>query len=104
MFDSIEKCYFSRSGRRVTLIERGPELCSNVLSWGHVLLFSPNRINMSTQGRDILEETGAEIPRDDEYLTGKQYVEKYLQPLQNFLFKVLYFFTFTLSMVLSKSL
>ena len=53
---------------------------------------------MSTQGRDILKETGAEIPRDDEYPTGKQYVEKYLQPLQNFLFKVRYFFTFTLCM------
>ena len=80
--------YFSRSGRRGTLIERGPELGSNVLSWGHVTLFSPNRINMSSLGRKILEEMGVEIPGDDEYLTGKQYVEKYLKPLENFLSKV----------------
>ena len=72
----------------MTLIERGPELGSNVLRWGHVTLFSPNRINMSSLGRQILKETGLEIPGDDEYLTGKQYVEKYLKPLENFLFKV----------------
>ena len=45
-------------------------------------------INMSTLGREILRETGLEIPREDEYLSGKQYVQKYLKPLQNFLFKV----------------
>ena len=72
----------------MTLIERGTELGSNVLRWGHVELFSPNRLNISTLGRQILEESGAEIPRDDEYLTGKQYVEKYLKPLQKFLYKV----------------
>ena len=80
--------YFSRTGRRVTLVERGPQLCSNVLSWGHVELFSPMAINMSTLGREILRETGLEIPREDEYLSGKHYVQKYLKPLQNFLFKV----------------
>ena len=72
----------------MTLIERGAELGSNVLSWGHVELFSPNRLNISTLGRQILEESGAEIPGDEEYLTGKQYVEKYLKPLQKFLVKV----------------
>ena len=78
----------ARSGRRVTLIERGPELGANVLSWGHVELFSPNGMNMSPLGREILKETGLEIPGDEDYLTGKQYVQKYLKPLQNFLFKV----------------
>ena len=72
----------------MTLIEREAEFCSNVLSWGHVELFSPNSLNISSLGRQVLQETGAEIPRDDEYLTGKQYVEKYLKPLQNFLYKV----------------
>ena len=45
-------------------------------------------MNMSTLGREILKETGVEIPEDEEYLTGQQYVQKYLKPLQNFLFKV----------------
>ena len=77
-----------RSGRRVTLIERGSELCSNVLSWGHVTLFSPNRLNMSSLGRQILKEAGADIPVDEEYPTGREYVEKYLKYLKDFLINV----------------
>jgi len=74
-----------RSGRKVTLIERGSQLCWNVLSWGHVTLFSPNRLNMSSLGCQVLKDAGADIPREEEYLTGHQYVQKYLKYLQNFL-------------------
>ena len=77
-----------RAGWRVTLIERERELCRNVLSWGHVTLFSPNSLNMSSLGRQLLAEAGAEIPGDEDYLTGREYVEKYLKFLQDFLVNV----------------
>lgn len=38
-----------RRGMSVCLFERGATLASNVLSWGHVTLFSPNSMNCSTQ-------------------------------------------------------
>ena len=49
-----------RSGARVTIFEQGPRLCSNVRSWGHVTLFSPNSLNMSTLGKQILTEMQVE--------------------------------------------
>ena len=79
-----------RSGRRVTLIERGPELCWNLRSWGHVELFSPASMNMSSLGKEILRETSTDIPGDQEFLTGTEYEEKYLRHLKNFLSQVRY--------------
>ena len=73
----------------MTLIERGWELSSNVLSWGHVTLFSPNRLNFSKLGREIVVEAGASLPGEEEYPTGREYVEKYLKYLTDFLISVI---------------
>ena len=92
---------FPRSGHQVTLIERGPQLFSNVLSWGHVTLFSPNKLNFSKLGLETLEDMKvsniscnstknipflqATVPKDEDYPTGHQYIETYLGHLATFL-------------------
>ena len=85
----------------VYLLERGATLASNVLSWGHVTLFSPNSMNCSKQvayfpsyllsgrskhirrafkacmsisskGLDVLTELGVQQPSPDDFPTGLQ--------------------------------
>ena len=53
-----------RSGHRVSLFEKGSELFANVRSWGFVTLFSPNNINMSHSGREVLEEMKVCVKRN----------------------------------------
>lgn len=54
----------------------------NMLRWGDVRMFSPFRMNSSKRGRDVLANS---CPAPDEYLTGREHVERYLVPLANYL-------------------
>jgi len=71
-----------RAGFNVQLYERG-RIAENVLSWGHVKLFSPFSMNASPWGREALAgaESKHELPVDDELLSGREFVERYLLPL-----------------------
>merc|ERR1712130_917798 len=74
-----------RRGMSVSLFERGATLASNVLSWGHVTLFSPNSMNCSKQGLEVLTELGVEQPSPEEFPTGLQYFNQYLSHLGSWL-------------------
>jgi thioredoxin reductase len=74
--------YASQLGYKVEVFEKG-EIGSNILDWGHVTLFSPWRMNHSSLGVALLKKHKPEWhePAQEDYLTGKEYVESYLLPL-----------------------
>ena len=67
-----------QSGWNITLLEQG-SIGNHVAAWGHVRLFSPFGINASAWGREAL--AGKLLPADDALLTGREFVDQYLQPL-----------------------
>lgn len=66
----------------VTLYERG-EVGAHLRQWGHVRLFSPFGMNVTTLGMKILrDEMGdADLPEESECVTGHRHLEAYLEPL-----------------------
>jgi hypothetical protein len=79
----LEAALYARYlGYDVDLYERG-QACENVLQWGHVRMFSPFRMNCSTLGLAALKAQDPEYrpPENDELLTGREWVERYLRPL-----------------------
>jgi thioredoxin reductase len=56
--------------------ERG-KIGDHVQRWGHVRLFSPFGMNSSPLGRAAVKSP----PADGDYLTGKEFVSRYLEPL-----------------------
>jgi thioredoxin reductase len=62
--------------------DRG-SVAANMQQWGHVKLFSPFGMNASSWGRETLATgpSAQPLPADDALLTGRQFVEQYLQPL-----------------------
>lgn len=65
------------------LLEAGENIGSNILTWGHVRLFSSWQYNIDKAALDLLEEHGWESPDIKALPTGKEIVEQYLQPLAN---------------------
>jgi len=77
----------------VTIVERGTELCANVVAWEHVHLFSAWKLNMSEVGRAALLSMGVVVPEcremgeettDADYPTGKKFLDQYLRPLGDY--------------------
>jgi len=77
----------------VTIVEKGSELCSNVVAWQHVMLFSAWKLNISEAGREALASVGSIIPEckdlgeedQADYPTGKDFLDQYLRPLGDYL-------------------
>jgi len=65
----------------VTLVERGSELCANVVAWEHVQLFSAWALNTSDAGRAALLASGVGVPDGTDYPTGREFLDRYLRPL-----------------------
>lgn len=65
------------------IFEAGDSIGHNILSWGHVQLFSPWRYNMDNAAKRLLTNTKWTSPSLDELHTGNEFVEKYLTPLSN---------------------
>jgi Pyridine nucleotide-disulphide oxidoreductase len=79
----IEAALYARYlGYSVAVFEQ-EEICSNVLAWEHITLFTPFEMNSSALGLSALATQTGEPPkiRADEYHTGKDWVDKYLMPL-----------------------
>ncbi|HRX81430.1 MAG TPA: hypothetical protein P5307_20315, partial [Pirellulaceae bacterium] len=79
----LEAALYARFlGYDVDIYERG-NVAENILRWGHVRMFSPFGMNRSTLGLAALraQEEGYVPPGDDEFLTGLEYVDRYLLPL-----------------------
>jgi thioredoxin reductase len=69
-------------GLSVTVYERG-RVAENLERWGFVRLFTPFGSNSTTIGRSIVraERKGHDLPGDNDFLTGREHVAAYLQPL-----------------------
>lgn len=70
-------------GETPMLLEGGPSVGASMLKWGHVRIFSPWEYNVDSTARKLLEGHGWTHPPLNDYPTGREMVEQYLQPLAN---------------------
>ncbi len=68
-------------GQEPVVFESGPGAGTSVLAWGHVRLFSPWRYVVDEAARRLLEPTSWSMPLPEAFPTGRELVERYLQPL-----------------------
>jgi thioredoxin reductase len=66
----------------VTVYERG-RIGEHVQRWGHVRLFTPFGMNSTPLGRATIRTAKPkhEFPADGDYITGREHVRRYLEPL-----------------------
>jgi thioredoxin reductase len=70
-------------GLEPVLFESGSTIGGAPMDWGHVQMFSPWRYNIDRACRVLLEQHGWTPPDPDSLPTGRELVERYLQPLAN---------------------
>src|SRR5258706_7605925 len=68
-------------GLRPILLEAGDSVGHAVRQWGHVQLFSPWEYNIDRAAARLLAPTGWNSPEPDQYPTGTELFERYLEPL-----------------------
>ncbi len=68
-------------GLRPIVLEAGEDVGDSVRQWGHVQLFSPWEYNVDRAAARLLAPTGWNSPEPDQYPTGAELVERYLEPL-----------------------
>ncbi len=68
-------------GIRTVVVEAGASAGAAVLEWGHVRLFSPWSELVDPVAEKLLTESGWTGPDPTSYPTGRDWVERYLQPL-----------------------
>ena len=68
-------------GLRPIVLEAGDSAGHSVRQWGHVQLFSPWEYNIDRAAARLLAPTGWNSPNPDQYPTGAELVERYLEPL-----------------------
>jgi thioredoxin reductase len=68
-------------GLRPIVLEGGAGAGHSVRQWGHVQLFSPWEYNVDRAAARLLATTGWNSPEPDQYPTGAELVEQYLEPL-----------------------
>ncbi len=68
-------------GMTPLVFEAGPRVGDGVRRWGHVRMFSPWKFDVDSAARALLERQGWTPPADEEYPTGTDLVEQYLEPL-----------------------
>ena len=71
----------TEAGLPFTLYEAGDRAGHNVLSWGHVTLFTGWDLNVSPRMRRWLEAAGHEVPSGDDSPNGRALVARVLQPI-----------------------
>src|SRR5262245_52864109 len=87
----LEAALYARSLKLpITVYERGRP-GEYWQRWGHVRLFSPFRMNVTTLGRPAIldDDPDHEFPADDACVTGREHLAAYLQPLADVLGKSL---------------
>jgi thioredoxin reductase len=68
-------------GLRPIVLEAGADIGHAVRQWGHVQLFSPWEYGIDRAAARLLATTGWNSPEPDQYPTGAELVERYLEPL-----------------------
>lgn len=73
--------HLSKQDIPFVVLEKGSRVGSTMLEWGHVQLFSPWSYVVDAISRELLQSMDWKEPDRDEYPTGKDVVEQYLEPL-----------------------
>jgi hypothetical protein len=68
-------------GLRPIVLEAGDGIGHSVRQWGHVQLFSPWGYNIDRAAERLLAATGWNSPDPQQYPTGAELLERYLEPL-----------------------
>ncbi len=68
-------------GLEPVVLERGDAVGASIREWGHVRVFSPWAFNVDPVAVELLEQAGWSAPAADGYPTGREIVERYLEPL-----------------------
>jgi len=68
-------------GLRPIVLESGPDVGHAVRQWGHVRMFSPWEYNIDRAAGRLLAATGWNSPDPQHYPTGRELVDRYLEPL-----------------------
>jgi cation diffusion facilitator CzcD-associated flavoprotein CzcO len=68
-------------GLEPLVLEAGERVGHAVRQWGHVQLFSPWEYNIDRSSARLLAPTGWNSPEPDQYPTGAELYERYLEPL-----------------------
>jgi thioredoxin reductase len=68
-------------GIEPAVFEAGDGVGASIRDWGHVRVFSPWVYNVDPTAAELLASHGWVAPADDEYPTGAEIVERYLEPL-----------------------
>src|ERR1700688_88176 len=68
-------------GLRPIVLEAGSDIGHAVRQWGHVQLFSPWEYNIDRAAARLLATSGWNSPEPDQYPTGDELIERYLEPL-----------------------
>jgi thioredoxin reductase len=68
-------------GMTPIVLEAGPTVGHAVRQWSHVQLFSPWEYNIDRAAARLLATTGWNSPAPDQYPTGAELLERYLEPL-----------------------
>ncbi len=63
------------------IFEAGATVAHNILSWGHVRVFSPWQYNIDKAARQLLEASGWQAPEAEDLPTGRELYEQYFLPL-----------------------
>jgi len=63
------------------IFEAGESVGANMLSWGHVQVFSPWRYNIDKAAESLLDAYGWSTPDKEALPTGKELVKEYFKPL-----------------------
>ena len=68
-------------GLEPIVLEAGPDIGHAVRQWSHVQLFSPWEYNIDRAAARLLAATGWNSPEPEQYPTGGELLERYLEPL-----------------------
>jgi cation diffusion facilitator CzcD-associated flavoprotein CzcO len=68
-------------GTDLLVLEAGERVGANILTWGHVRVFSPWAFNVDSAAAQLLEGAGWKMPLAGDYPTGDELVRDYLEPL-----------------------
>jgi thioredoxin reductase len=70
-----------KRGIEPVILEAGPSVGTALRDWGHVQTFSPWRFNIDRVASDLLCDNGWLPPEPEAFPTGRDIVERYLDPL-----------------------
>lgn len=77
----LEAALYARFlGYEVDVFERGSSIADSIRNWGHIRLFSPFGMNASPLGIAAVaaQEPTWQRPADDDFLTGQEFIHRYL--------------------------